>query len=838
MLTFLQPWFFYVGIAAAAGPVIIHLLNRRRFRTVKWAAMDFLRQAMQRNRRLLQWRDLLLLLLRTACVLLFCLAMARPYMSYSEGSQDPDQPLHAVLMVDNSLSMGYQSLDRTLLDSAKAKAREFIEQLPQESRVTIIPVCGSSGRVSRDAYRSPDAALEALDFVEVLDREANVSVAADMAFTACQQEKDLPSKRVAFIGDQQQISWPAEGADTNFKQLPDVQIVPIQAAAGASNTWISEFKIRDGIADVETDTVFVVHLRHEGDAPREDVDVKLTLDRGTGEDEEELLASTIVDLEPGQTRELTFRYRFDVPVEPGRPNFQAVSVSVTPDDLPEDDRRFLSVPVVAALPVVFVDQFGEDQEEPDKNLYGDTFLLRRLLVPVRERGEFVQHLVSIRHVNLETLLQERETILKDCRLVVVAGVERPGPAVDLLREYVEQGGQLVIGVGDEFNPAAWNEEAWLDGKGILPAPLEAEPVGQLPDEAVAQLEPFKLDFRTMQHPYFQIEGEAKQSLKDLYESPYFFKAIAAEVTPAIQQQAIENEQKRIATQREKRRELQKKLDRLKAADQKRELSEAEREERDRLELELAELVPKWLLWARNRFNEQDEIAPEELAAFSRPQVLASFTNGVPYVVERQIGRGSTVFVSSGVFGSWNTLMNLSDAVVLFDRILRSKLRTTLPEYTREGVNHVLLPVEPADRRARFELARPGEDPKPLRLDALGADSYGLTVHPITTRGHYWVIARPPESGESDSESILWKIPLAVNGPEYESNLVALNEAEVHERLGDVKYRWISAGEPISLEGSLVAGQNLWKYLMFFVLVGLLAELGLLAWTAQRRRQAA
>ena len=62
--------FAIAGLIAAAGPVIIHLLNRRRYRVVPWAAMDFLREALQRNRRILTLRDLLLLALRTLAVLL------------------------------------------------------------------------------------------------------------------------------------------------------------------------------------------------------------------------------------------------------------------------------------------------------------------------------------------------------------------------------------------------------------------------------------------------------------------------------------------------------------------------------------------------------------------------------------------------------------------------------------------------------------------------------------------------------------------------------------------------------------------------------------------------
>ena len=71
MPTFLYPWLAVAGAAAAAAPVVIHLLNRRKFRIVEWAAMDFLREAVTRNRRIMEFRDLLLLLLRVACLLAF-----------------------------------------------------------------------------------------------------------------------------------------------------------------------------------------------------------------------------------------------------------------------------------------------------------------------------------------------------------------------------------------------------------------------------------------------------------------------------------------------------------------------------------------------------------------------------------------------------------------------------------------------------------------------------------------------------------------------------------------------------------------------------------------------
>ena len=75
------------------GPIVIHLLNRRRFRVISWAAMDFLREAVKRNRRILKLRDILLLILRTAAVLLFGLALARPYFATAGGGQVESRPI-------------------------------------------------------------------------------------------------------------------------------------------------------------------------------------------------------------------------------------------------------------------------------------------------------------------------------------------------------------------------------------------------------------------------------------------------------------------------------------------------------------------------------------------------------------------------------------------------------------------------------------------------------------------------------------------------------------------------------------------------------------------------
>src|SRR4029450_12689626 len=105
-LAFGSPWMLW-GAALVALPILIHLLNRRRYVVVPFAAMSFLLAAFKSRRRRLRLENLLLLLLRCLLVLLAALAMALPFVP-------EDSPLAAlsggprelVLIVDRSGSMG------------------------------------------------------------------------------------------------------------------------------------------------------------------------------------------------------------------------------------------------------------------------------------------------------------------------------------------------------------------------------------------------------------------------------------------------------------------------------------------------------------------------------------------------------------------------------------------------------------------------------------------------------------------------------------------------------------------------------------------------------------
>src|SRR5436305_3281853 len=118
-MTFLAPIMLF-GAAAAAIPIAIHFFFRTRYRTVPWAAMKFLLTSIEQTSRRLKFQELLLLLARVAVLALLALALARPLLSAFNVSGKEE--VLAVLVIDNSMSMGVREGDKTRLEIARESA--------------------------------------------------------------------------------------------------------------------------------------------------------------------------------------------------------------------------------------------------------------------------------------------------------------------------------------------------------------------------------------------------------------------------------------------------------------------------------------------------------------------------------------------------------------------------------------------------------------------------------------------------------------------------------------------------------------------------------------------
>jgi hypothetical protein len=103
-MSFLQPWLLY-GLPIIALPIIIHLINQRRFQTIQWAAMMFLLAAHRMARGYSRLRQWLILLFRTLAVAGLMFAISRPLASGWLGLAGGTRADTTIILLDRSPSM-------------------------------------------------------------------------------------------------------------------------------------------------------------------------------------------------------------------------------------------------------------------------------------------------------------------------------------------------------------------------------------------------------------------------------------------------------------------------------------------------------------------------------------------------------------------------------------------------------------------------------------------------------------------------------------------------------------------------------------------------------------
>ncbi len=176
----LQNWLMLFGLAGVAIPILIHLLNRRRFDIVDWGAMRFLKVS-EITRRKIFIEELMLMLLRMGLIAILVLAMAAPWAA---GPIVEKLPLgnnrDVVLVFDGSAPMSYtDDTAKSLQDKAVEWSKELLDRLApgdnvailqaREQVVPIVPELISDRRQLRKALEQMPAPSGACDWPLALE---------------------------------------------------------------------------------------------------------------------------------------------------------------------------------------------------------------------------------------------------------------------------------------------------------------------------------------------------------------------------------------------------------------------------------------------------------------------------------------------------------------------------------------------------------------------------------------------------------------------------------------------------------------------------------------------
>ena len=405
---FLAPWFL-AGVVAVGIPIWVHLIRREQAVRLPFSSLMFLRRIPIKSMSQKRLKYFLLLSMRLLIILLLALAFARPYFPWLSGPlAGGAAEQFGVILLDTSMSMEYG--DRW--ERAQAAADEAIADLGSTQEAQIVTF--SSDFQILNLPTADKAALRA-----ALEQAAPTAspTSYSQAFRAAERIAEDAGRplSVVLISDMQKAGLSAAG-QASLPPLADFRVVNV--AEGEAPNWTVEgVRSRRTVYRARYPDRLVVQLRGSG-TPQATKDVTFTL---LGRQ----IERKSVGIPASGVATAAFE-GFDVPV-----GQNAAEITISPgDELALDDKFYFTLERREANRLLFLRETGAEAE---------LYYLRSALA-AEDDSPF--------QIEARTPADARSVPLREYAMVILSNVRQlPGALVTELREYVEQGGGLVITAG-------------------------------------------------------------------------------------------------------------------------------------------------------------------------------------------------------------------------------------------------------------------------------------------------------------------------------------------------------------------------------------------------------
>jgi hypothetical protein len=268
-MTFLQP-LLLLGLPLLALPILIHLINKWRHRTLPWGAMMFLLDAKRMTRGMARLRFWLIMLMRMSAIALLFLAVARPLVTGWAGVAIGSRADTTIILLDRSASMEQQDLQsgRSKRAAALAELNSMLDVAGGGSRVVLIESTEMQPRevaATNSILDLPETAATATS----ADLPALFQAALDYAVTNQTGRTDI-----WVCSDARRNDWHSEdGRWTSirdgFQRLQGVRFFLLTYSQPADdNVGVRVSNLRQRSAEHQRELVLDVALQREAKSPR------------------------------------------------------------------------------------------------------------------------------------------------------------------------------------------------------------------------------------------------------------------------------------------------------------------------------------------------------------------------------------------------------------------------------------------------------------------------------------------------------------------------------------------------------------------------------------------
>lgn len=354
-MTFAHPGFLW-GLMALAIPLIIHLFDFRRTKTIYFSNTRLLRLAHENNRRQRNLLHILVLIARMLFIFFLVMAFAQPFLPATESDRSGK---FVAFYLDNSLSLSVPMPDKArAFDHGAVAVQEVVSRYPRDTRFRLLTNDGIAGR----SYRTGQQVRDQVAATRIVPTQRNFPDIRSRLADEFQPE-------IFFISDFQKSSFPdlenLIGADTSVRW----SLVPVQPEP-ARNLYVDSAAFENPYLIRGEQNRLQMWIRNDGEKAAEHITVRLTV----GQD---LLATASVAIPANATETITF----DVPAG-DRP--QAMRISLQDFPVTYDNEFYLTYMPLRRLRVVVIADGDRGPYVP--GVFGNADLFDLVTYDVRRIG--------------------------------------------------------------------------------------------------------------------------------------------------------------------------------------------------------------------------------------------------------------------------------------------------------------------------------------------------------------------------------------------------------------------------------------------------------------------
>ena len=479
-----------LGGLAVALPIALHFLFKAWFRPLPWAAMEFLRKSIEQTAKRIKFRELILLLIRCAALLVLALAVAR-FADSSGFWGGSGSGVDAVLVFDTSYSMGAKDGGKTRFEGAKEVALSVLEKLPPGSTVQVV-TCSDRAASIPFTPTNLDQARTVIKNLTLTSQTGDLAPGLAEAKQALDRVPGGNRAEVYVLSDFQRTGLEGAAAThaTELRQratlnalwcaTPPARKDSVIVQPAVKNVAVTDITFPDAIPHSGTRLPFTVLLKNTGREKVSNVAVSLTVD-GSDNGIDSGLAP---EIEPGATFPVTMTAALGDPgtrlltAKVGQPSTEVggktVATASQPDDLPGDNRFDKLILVRRTIGVLIVDGRPDVRDSRESAAH----FVAQAVAPVSDTVRD-DYFIKVKVLPTEQAVNEK---LTDYQIVVLADVpasddDKPGIAgltpefVKGLAKFVTDGGGLVVGGGPFVLPESYNKVLGSGGVKLLPFDL-------------------------------------------------------------------------------------------------------------------------------------------------------------------------------------------------------------------------------------------------------------------------------------------------------------------------------------------------------------------------------